>query len=294
MPYLPGRGPGPATLPWAAATLALALTACGGGGGSSPAAILPAITAQPQSQTVTAPTPATFSVTATGSPAPTYQWNLAGTAIPGAVSASYTTPATTSAMNGASYTVTVTNSAGSVTSSPPAILTVATTGPTALNFTALPQGAFSYSQGSYIESFEFRANAALTITQLGYYDSNLAGTGETFNATPVGVYDMTTGVLLGSATVQASDPATTIFRYATLATPIPLNTTDTYAAVAVTGSNYYVSGFNYDGQVNPALTWVGFAGYGGDNLTQTSVLVLPDFFWTGTGNIGANFMFEQN
>jgi hypothetical protein len=97
------------------------LVACGGGGGGT-TVVAPAITTQPQSQTVTAPGATAFTVVATGDPAPSFQWNLGGNPIDGATSASYSAP-TTLAMNGSSYTVTVTNNGGSVTSSP-AILNV--------------------------------------------------------------------------------------------------------------------------------------------------------------------------
>jgi hypothetical protein len=72
---------------------------------------------------VTAGQTATFSVTATGTAPLSYQWQKNGAAINGATSSSYTTPATTSSDNGALFTVVVTNSVGSVTSSA-AILTV--------------------------------------------------------------------------------------------------------------------------------------------------------------------------
>jgi Bacterial Ig-like domain (group 2)/Immunoglobulin domain len=98
---------------------------CGGGGSysSPPPPVAPSITAQPQSQTVTAPATATFSVTATGTPPLSYQWSKNGAAIGGATSSTYTTPATTGADDGAKFTASVTNSAGSVTSNS-AILTV--------------------------------------------------------------------------------------------------------------------------------------------------------------------------
>ena len=161
----------------------------------------------------------------------------------------------------------------------------------ALNLTSLPSGAFNYTQGTYIESFRFTANSAVVVTQLGYYDASLAGATQTFAATPVGLYDMTTNALLGSVTVQPSDPVTGIFRFATLATPITLDTTDTYAVVGVTGTNDYAAGFTYGDQINPSLTWVGFGGDGSNNLTQTSALVEPNFFWsTGAGDIGPNLL----
>jgi fibronectin type 3 domain-containing protein len=66
---------------------------------------------------------ATFTVSATGGGTLTYQWYMNGNAIAGATSSTYTTPATTLANNGESFTVTVTNAYGSVTSAP-ATLTV--------------------------------------------------------------------------------------------------------------------------------------------------------------------------
>ena len=81
--------------------------------------VAPAITVQPASQIVGVDQTATFTVSATGNPAPTYQWQNAATraAIAGATSASYTTPATTPANSGSKFEVVVTNSAGSQTSS---------------------------------------------------------------------------------------------------------------------------------------------------------------------------------
>jgi hypothetical protein len=76
----------------------------------------PTITAQPASESVTLGQTATFSVTATGTAPLTYQWQKNGGNISGATTASYTTPATTSADNGAKFDVIVSNTAGSQTS----------------------------------------------------------------------------------------------------------------------------------------------------------------------------------
>ena len=86
-------------------------------------ATAPSITTQPASQTVTVGQTATFTVVATGTAPLSYQWQKNGTAITGAISATYTTPATTSADNGAQFVVVVSNSAGNATSNA-AMLTV--------------------------------------------------------------------------------------------------------------------------------------------------------------------------
>ncbi len=89
--------------------------------GTVPAA--PVITAQPTSLTVTEGETATFSVVADDSAPLSYQWKKNDTAISGATASSYTTPATTTADNGARYSVEVSNSSDMVTSGD-ALLTV--------------------------------------------------------------------------------------------------------------------------------------------------------------------------
>ncbi|MBM4012733.1 MAG: hypothetical protein FJ286_15405, partial [Planctomycetes bacterium] len=74
----------------------------------------PLVTGQPQSITVMAGQPATFTVTSSGSP-PRYQWSRNNSAITGATSATLAIPAVTLADAG-SYTVQLTNLAGTVTS----------------------------------------------------------------------------------------------------------------------------------------------------------------------------------
>ena len=84
---------------------------------SSVMPVLPVtIATQPSSQSVTVGSSVTFSVVATGTPTPTYQWRKDGAAISGATSASYALSSPVSGDAG-SYTVVVTNAAGSVTSS---------------------------------------------------------------------------------------------------------------------------------------------------------------------------------
>lgn len=75
----------------------------------------PEIVTQPLTQTVFETQPLTLTVVATGSEPFTYQWKKSGVNIPNATSASFTISATTQSDSG-SYTVSVTNAAGSVLS----------------------------------------------------------------------------------------------------------------------------------------------------------------------------------
>lgn len=83
----------------------------------------PSIATQPASQTIVAGQTATFTVVAVGTSLLTYQWKKNGSQIKGATLLSYTTPAMTQSNSGASFTVTVTNVAGTATSNS-AVLTV--------------------------------------------------------------------------------------------------------------------------------------------------------------------------
>ncbi len=85
--------------------------------------VAPAMTTQPLSQNVTAGANVTFTAAASGTPAPTYQWNKDGTAISGATSATLTLSAVQTSAAG-TYTVVATNSVSAVTSTG-AVLTVA-------------------------------------------------------------------------------------------------------------------------------------------------------------------------
>jgi Immunoglobulin domain/Immunoglobulin I-set domain len=162
-----------------AATFALlVMTACGGGWSGNDG-LLPSITKQPASQTVTVGQTATFSVTATGSGTLTYQWYANGTAITGATSTTYTTPATASTNSGEVFTVTVSNAAGSVTSTP-ATLTVAavssTVPPTAPLIVTQP--ANQTVQVGQTATFSVTASGSAPLTYQ-WYKGGVAITGAT-------------------------------------------------------------------------------------------------------------------
>jgi hypothetical protein len=86
-------------------------------------AVAPTITTQPASQVVNAGQTVTLSVTAAGTPEPAFQWKKGGSNIAGATDASYSITSALPADAG-SYTVVVTNAAGSKTSDP-AVLVIA-------------------------------------------------------------------------------------------------------------------------------------------------------------------------
>lgn len=111
----------------------------------------PVITTQPRSQTVTRGNSAGFQVVATGAPTPIYQWYRNGLPVAGADSAALTLTNVQDSELG-SYTVTATNSLGTVTSAP-ATLSLATSGATGSNN--------SSGGGGGTPSWAFLAAAAL-------------------------------------------------------------------------------------------------------------------------------------
>lgn len=85
--------------------------------------VAPNITVQPVSQTVFAGQTVNFTVIATGTAPLTYQWRKDGTNLVGATSSTYSLAGVQTNQAG-NYTVVVSNAVGSVTSAPPAVLTV--------------------------------------------------------------------------------------------------------------------------------------------------------------------------
>ena len=130
--------------------------------------VAPTITTQPASQTVTAGQPAMFTVAASGTAPLSYQWQRNGINITGANSASYTTPATTTADSGATFQVVVGNTAGTATSKAATLTVSAVAAPgiqlssNSLSFGNDPVGTNS-SQALIITN---TGTAALSITQV--------------------------------------------------------------------------------------------------------------------------------
>ena len=103
--------------------VSIALSGTGSGTPAPAPVVAPSISTQPASAKIVAGQTATFNVAATGTAPMNYQWMKNGTAVSGANSSSYTTPAETTADNNAQFSVAVSNSAGRATSGA-AVLTV--------------------------------------------------------------------------------------------------------------------------------------------------------------------------
>ena len=111
-------------------------------------AVAPAISVQPASTSVAVGQSGTFAVVATGTAPFTYQWLRNASAIADATAATYQTPATTLADNGASYTVRITNAKGTVLSAA-ATLTVSQASSVAGLHLAFPTGITVNGQVGY-------------------------------------------------------------------------------------------------------------------------------------------------
>lgn len=212
----------------------------------------PSITTQPVSQTVLAGQTATFTVTAAGTAPLTYQWNKGGAAISGATSASYTTPATTTADNGSQFTVTVTNGAGKATSNAAALTVNAATlllnaNRTSLNFSSVNLGSSSILPVTFTNGGNSNVTISnVSISGAGYTASGVQ-TGQIVKPGQAATLSVTftpatAGVLAGSVTVSSNasnSPAT-----------IALSGTGVQAAVSHsvslnwTSSSSTVSGYN--------------------------------------------------
>lgn len=161
--------------------------------------ISPSITTQPANATVTTGGSASFTVVASGTAPLTYQWNKNGTAISGATSAAYTI-ATAQASDAASYTVTVVNSAGSVTSSAATLTVNAPSGITLArlsNFSG--RGAVGTGENTLIVGFTFGGSAAKSVLVRGI-GPGLKPLGVNSN-----VADPTVTLLKGSTVQQSND-----------------------------------------------------------------------------------------
>lgn len=193
----------------------------------------PVITTQPAGQAVVAGQTASFSVTATGSAPLSYQWRENGSTISGATLASYTTPVTTTADNGAQYSVAVSNSAGSVTSNA-ATLTVTASALcpcTIWPSTALPAVVDPGPDNPVELGVTFRADSNGYVTGIRFYKS----TGNT--GTHVGHLWSGTGTLLATATFSGESASG--WQQVNFSSPVAIVANTKYVASYHTNVGHY-------------------------------------------------------
>ena len=204
------------------------------------AGTVPVITAQPASVAVAVGQPATFSVTATGLGSLTYQWSENGTAIAGATSSSYTTPATTTANNGAVFSVAVGDVFGTTASSA-ATLAVQQNNCNAVPSTpgTLAAGASASSQVSLTWGAS-TAGSSCTVSYTVYRSSAAGFTPSSANqiATTSGTTYSDTGVAAAATyyyIVEATDGAgaSPASNTATVTTPVSTCTTNCSSSDAI-------------------------------------------------------------
>ena len=163
----------------------------------------PAITAQPNGQSVTVGTVTTFTVVASGTAPLSYQWKKDGSAVSGASSATLTL-ASAQPTDAGTYTVVVSNTAGSITSSgaaltvnvPPSI----STQPTAVTVTTGSPASFSVvASGTAPLFYQWKKDG---VVLAGATSSSLAFA--TALGTDAGAYTVLVSNVAGLATSHAA------------------------------------------------------------------------------------------
>jgi len=198
--------------------------------------VAPAITTQPANQTVTAGQNASFTVAASGTPAPTYQWqvsvsggaftNLTNTApYSGVTATTMTITGATAGLSGNQYRAVATNIAGSATSTA-ALLTVNV----APSFTAQPtnQSIVAGQNGA------FSATVTGTPTPTVQWQISTNGGGTFTNLTNTAPYS---GVTTTTLTLTGATTGLNNNQYRLVATNSAGTGTSTAAVLTVTAAN---------------------------------------------------------
>lgn len=283
--------------------------------------VAPSITGQPVNQTVTAGQSATFNVVANGTAPMSYQWQKNGANITGAISSSYTTPATTTGDSGSTFKVVVSNSAGTATSNAagltvnaaatPAIqvsptsfgfgnvvvgsnlsksLIISNTGSSTLTITQISMTGAVFSASHYTLPLNINAGQQTTITvaflptAVGAVSGNLAiASNAPTSPTSVGL----SGSGIAATVTLGISPASLSFGN------VPTGTTSTTQNATITNtgnSNVAIS------QI--AVSGAGYAMTGGGapiTLAPSQNLVLGvDFSPTSTGSVAGSISIVSN
>jgi len=223
----------------------------------------PLIITQPLNQTVTAGQSATFSVTATGTGPLTYQWFVNGVPISGATSSTYTTPPTTAGQSGSVYTVTVSNSVGSVTSNG-ATLTVQVIPPVAGSL--VPSNATPPYNSPVMLIPSFSGGTAV-IGSTGVGSSDI-----TASATSGGSYPTPALTSAKTYTLTVTSPQGTVVSTTCVVTPTPVTITPILPANQTTAPGQLTFTATATGGLTDGLTWTASTGtFSGNVWTSPTV-----------------------
>ncbi len=207
----------------------------------------PVITVQPASVAVALLNFASFSVNVQNSSGVTYQWRKDGTAISGATSSSYGINSAAASSAGL-YSVVVTNSTGTVTSTSASLTILATNTLPSITTQPLPQSAFTGGTASFsvvasgATSYQWRKNGV-----------DIAGaTSATYSLSSIKVSDAGaySVVASNSAGLTASSAAT----LAVTATSLPVFSTVPQSQNTVVGSSVVLSAA-VTGVPSPTVQW---------------------------------------
>jgi len=264
----------------------------------------PAITSQPASQTITAGQTATFLVTASGTAPLSYQWQKNGVAISGATSSNYTTPAETTADNGAQFAVVVSNSAGTATSNS-AVITVnpapvapsITTQPLSKTITAGQTATFSVSaSGTAPLNYQWQKNGiAISGAASSSYTTPTETTSDNGAQFTVTVSNSVSSITSNAATLTVNAAAPGALT--------PSTSSLNFGNVIVTKNSGLGVNFTNSGSVNITVTAVTISGAGytasgisnGQIITPGQVVTLNvTFAPSATGSIAGNVTVASN
>lgn len=271
-------------------------------GVTPPPSTIPSFTAQPLSQSVLTGATVTLTAAATGTPAPTFQWNKNGTPISGATSATLELTSAQAA-DAANYTVTVTNSAGSVLSnvaavtiSPPAtqgVLPAFTQAPISQTVIAGATVAFNVTaSGTPAPTFQWRKDG---VAISGATKSSLILTGVT--AANAGSYSVVASNTAGNTTSTAGALAltsatnfghlTNLSILSSLTSAVPDFTVATVIGGGSSGTKPLLVR-----AVGPSLTQLGVGGVVADtkaDLFAGSTLAASNDDWNGDAALATAF-----